>query len=290
MVFGSNNFSDIQLTDWPQREKSDALTVTVANVERVAPDLLEISVVAPELRDHQLVGPDEFFGLLMPGPGKDYVPLTTTRVSNLRAQLAALPDAVRPDLRWYTVRSLDRAAGTLSFLLVTHGVSDASDTDIGPALRWALRVAPGDTCGIYPANGLWFRREPKPGTSQLLVADPTAAPSVAAILEFLEQFHPAELAAADVVFAATTNDEFEPGLVERRQSRVRSLALVTAQQDRLLEAVVSELRSHERPESVWCCGERDLAAGVRRFAVQEWGIDPKNVTFSAFWIRGQARG
>lgn len=290
MSLDSSLFCSTELTDWPHREDAEVVTVRVCAVERCAAGLLEISVAAPELMEHRLVGPDEFFGLLIPQPGNTYVPVTREGAGNLRGHLAKLPEAERPDLRWYTVRRLDRSAGTLTFHLVTHGVIDPADPGIGPALRWALSVAPGDTCGICPANGLWFRRPTAVPVSQVLVADPTAAPSVAAILEFLANFHPRELRTTAVVLAATEPDSFELGLTERWAHRVGAFHVVIAPQGRLLDAVVGKLRALGGAGHVWCCGERAFAAGVRRFAVREWGMDPKDVTFSAFWILGQPRG
>lgn len=290
MLLDPSTFCTTELTDRPQRELAEIITVRVAKVEKVAPDLLEITVTAPALREHRLIGPDEFFGLLIPSPGREYAPVPRPTSGNLRSHLAQLSDAERPELRWYTVRHLDRRVGALAFQVVTHGVTDPADPAIGPALRWALGASPGDICGISPTNGLWCRHYAAGSGSQLLIADPTAAPSVVAVLEFLQSFHPDELRSTGVILAAPSLDSFEPGIGGKWASRLGVFHMVTAPQEELLVAVLDRLRTLNPAGYVWCCGERAFAAGVRRFSVSEWGMDPRDVTFSGFWIEGQARG
>jgi len=155
----------------PKPRTHRCFAVTVSEVADVAAHLRRITVQAPELRDYRPTGPDEYFGLVIPPAGKDLV-LPEPKGLNIRAELGAIPEESRPDLRWYTVRSHDPAAGRLLIDVVTHG-------DNGPGSAWALRTGPGDAVGLRTLTSAWRRTE----APQLLVADPSSAPALRAPVE-----------------------------------------------------------------------------------------------------------
>lgn len=54
----------------PKPRTHRCFAVTVSEVADVAAHLRRITVQAPELRDYRPTGPDEYFGLVIPRPGR----------------------------------------------------------------------------------------------------------------------------------------------------------------------------------------------------------------------------
>ena len=93
---------------------------------------------------------------------------------NVRASVAALPAADRPALRWYTIRDHDPVLGQVDIDIMTHG-------DSGPGSAWTCRARRGDPVGLRASGALYRGCEVR--GRQVLVADETSVPSVAAILD-----------------------------------------------------------------------------------------------------------
>ena len=132
-----------------------------------------VTCAAEGLRSFVPCGPDEYVGLLMPPVGRPLV-MPDPEPVNVRASVAALADADRPALRWYTIRDHDPVLGHVDIDIMTHG-------DSGPGSAWTCRARRGDPVGIR-ASGALYRGLEVSGR-QVLVADETAVPSVAAILD-----------------------------------------------------------------------------------------------------------
>src|SRR5699024_12788394 len=58
-----------------------------------------------------------------------------------------------------------------------------TDEQVGPGLRWCLSAQVGSEVGIWTAQGLWHRAN----SAQTLIADPSALPSLRAILEYTDR-------------------------------------------------------------------------------------------------------
>ena len=148
-------FADHQLLRAPHTQNHRLIPVTVHRVNYLTDTVLRIVVHAEELKSYALTGPDEFFGLLMPPPNQPFsspedFAARPIEGLNIRAAVAAMPHEVRPNLRWYTARHLDKDQGLLAFDVATHGVSaeDAHSTT-GPGLTWCLSARPGDPAGVW---------------------------------------------------------------------------------------------------------------------------------------------
>ena len=258
------------------RAASEQFRMRVAAVADLGAGMRRVTFEAPELADFSCVGPDEYFGLMMPPAGGALV-LPPPSSGNVRAAITRLPATDRPDLRWYTVRHHDRDHGRIDVDVVTHG-------DSGPGSAWTLRARPGDEVGFHCGGALW--RGGETTGRRLLVADETAVPSVAAIVDasggpatvrsgglevHLELADPAVLSAYDL----------GPVHVHRRERTPGSSVLP------VLRARVADLVD---VTYAWACGESDLAADVRRLLVREVGMDRRDVFFCGFWKVGQARG
>ena len=223
----------------------------------------------------QLSGPDEFFGLLMPPtPGAQLHLPDHDGGINTRASVAAMLEGQRPNVRWYAVRTLDSERGTLTFDVVTHGISSPDDEHIGPGLAWALSTHIGDDVALWICQGLWHRKQ----ASQTLIADPSAVPSLRAILEYTLTFAPEQLPEMHVTVLAESQHDLEPLLREHWEDKVGSLTVILRPATEFSGATLSYLRQLDeakhpatRASYVWVAGEGDLCKEVRRHAIDSWG-------------------
>jgi NADPH-dependent ferric siderophore reductase len=101
--------------------------------------------------------------------------------------------------RDYTIRTMDRAAGTISIDFVLHGHT--------PAPRWARAAQPGDTIEAKgPRGGTFLRAD---ADWHLLTGDETCIPAIAHILETMRADTKA------FVFIETTHESGEIALETR---------------------------------------------------------------------------
>ncbi len=255
-------------------------TVTLLDNQQLKPRLHRLTFTTDAFADFPLTGPDEYFGLVMPKPGRAFEPFDIDGV-NIRAAVAALPEDTRPDLRWYTIRKLDKDKKLIDVDVVTHG-------DSGPGSRWIRRARPGTTAGMFTCPALWT----PPTRSQLLVADASALPALRHILAYQRANAPAALELTDVVAVITADEEIEDGLVTQWGDALRSLTVVDAPKHTETGATLDTLRAlyHARaPYSVWVSGEGALTKAVRSLAVNSWGVAREDVVWVPFWFHGKAR-
>jgi NADPH-dependent ferric siderophore reductase len=258
------------------REDQPQFAMTVVAVADLGGGMRRVPFEAPELTDFTCCGPDEHVGLMMPRPGHALV-LPDPEPLNVRASIADLAENDRPDLRWYTIRAHDRVAGRIEVDIVTHG-------DSGPGSAWTVRAAPGDRVG-FRASGALYRGLEVAGR-QVLVADETAVPSVAAILEALGGPQAATERGVEVHVEVS-----DPAVLEQYDL---GLAHVHVRRGLPGSAVVPALDQHLAAGGApvayaWACGESDLAAGARRALVRH-GVDRRRIYFCGYWKLGQARG
>jgi len=309
----SEEFADHQLLRAPHPQNHRLIPVTVHSVDYLTDTLLRIVVHAEELKSYALSGPDEFFGLLMPPPNQPFsspedFAATPIEGLNIRAAVAAMPPEVRPNLRWYTVRYLDKTRGLLAFDVATHGLNaqptDASphaepstDTPTGPGISWCLSAQPGDPAGLWTCQGLWHREHRK----QLLVADPSSLPSVRAILEYLATLFPEQLADTHVIAVTSTDFDSEPHL-EVWRNTLGSLTKITAPSEGYAQAIAEHLanivvessrnQQHKllpEVDYVWVAGEGDFCKMVRSHAIKTWQLNKDNILWCPYWFVGKAR-
>ncbi|GIL36454.1 siderophore-interacting protein [Phycicoccus sp. DTK01] len=255
--------------DFPQ------YAATVAEVHDLGAGMRRLVCEAPGLRDFVPCGPDEYVGLLMPPAGAPLV-LPDPEPVNVRVTVAALPPAWRPALRWYTVREHDPVRGRVDIDVVTHG-------DSGPGSSWVSRARPGDAVGIRASGALY--RGFEAGGRQVLVADETAVPSVAAILDAWGGADDARDHGVEVhveVADPRVLDAYDLGDARVHVRRGRPGSAV-------LPALDAELARRPGPVAYgWACGEASLAAGARRVLVGH-GTDRRDVFFCAYWKLGRPR-
>jgi len=246
--------------------------MTLAARRPVSRNTERFTFTAPEFADFDPLAPDEFFALVIPVPGRALPELPLVD-DDIRAIVAALPDDIRPTVRWYTVRAHRPELSEIDVDIVLHG-------DSGPASRWATHAAIGDQVGFRESSAPYCAPE---SGRQLFVADETALPALAAILESSPEPLDAVVLAevpgeADIPKISTST----PIHWFHRGHDNPGTAVLAA----LPEAVGSQL-----PEFgyAWLCGESALATGARRWLVGA-GMDPEIIMFSGYWRLGQARG
>lgn len=249
-----------------ERQVYGQFPMTVRAVTDLAPHLRRITFHAPELADHRLNGPDEYFGLMMPPAGQTTVTLPSADRFNVRQAIRKLPEDQRPELRWYTIRAFRPADAEIDVDFVLHG-------DAGPGSRWASAAVPGHEVGFRAGTATYA---PAAAGPQLLVADETALPALSAILEANGT---ATHVYVEVPDAAYEQPVAAPVTWLHRGADAPGSHALRAVQDASLPTL----------GYAWLCGESALATGLRRHLVKERGVDRRRILFSGYWKVGQAR-
>lgn len=252
----------------PSRRRDDVVQFPMRVVRRadVVPGLRRITFAAPEFGDFALLGPDEYFGLLLPKDGVDLAFPDGDRL-NVRAAMNAMPEQRRPDLRWYTIRAHRHGEIDVDFVLAGHP---------GPGGRFAESAAEGDVVGFRAGASAYA----PPGTgTELLVGDETAIPAISSILES----RPGGGGTRVVIEVA------DPAVVAPIASTVEPVVLERGGRpgDRVIDLLTTE-----PPREVgfaWVCGEAGMVARVRKHLISACGVERRRILFSGYWKAGQAR-
>lgn len=182
------------------------------------------------------------------------------------------PGTDRPARRTYTVRAWDGAAHELTIDVVVHGEGLA-----GP---WARDARPGDEVLVAGPGGGYL---PDPDADwHLLIADESALPAVAVILERL----PATAVGVAVVEVAGPADEV--GLSAPASVQVRWVHRGgTPHGDRLVAAVTSLPFPPGVPQ-VFLHGEAGTVRTLRRHLLLDRGVPRERaVSVSGYWRLGR---
>lgn len=172
------------------------LTAVVRRVERLSPSFVRIRFGGSGFEHVGPEGPtlDQRIKLLIPAPGRP-APSALLHPEGWYAAWLALPEADRGHLRTYTARAVEGEGDdrhlVVDFVLHGHGPRVAAGAAAGPAGTWAADAAVGDEIGLLaPRRGqerAFGGIEFDPGTARrlVLVADETALPALASIVESL---------------------------------------------------------------------------------------------------------
>lgn len=249
--------------------------VTVTAVHELSAIMRRLTLSAPEVADYRPLGPDEFFGLVMPPEGHDLpdLPQDPDRATP-RGAFGHLPAEARPEVRWYTVRAHRPDVAEIDVDIVTHG-------DAGPGSSWVLRAEIGSVAGFQTGTSA-YRTEGAAGP-HIIAGDETALPAISSILEVLPEGVEAhvflEVPTIEAVPALPTPAGATITIVERDGGTPGSA---------LLPAV--EAADLPIPTASWVAGEQKAVAAVRRHVVGTLGAEKRSVYHCAYWILGRARG
>lgn len=275
----------------------------------LSPSLTRMVFAAPDVANMKTDGPDQRIKVFFPLPGQDAPQVP--QGEDWYARYRALPEGERPPMRTYTIRALRPEAGEVDIDFVLHG-------ETGPASRWATHARVGDRIGLLAPDAQvaessqGFEWKPPADVQRvLLVADDTALPAVAGILEdlarwphppqvqaFLEVAHDADvlpLAApvgAQLFWLAREGAAHGQLLQQAVQARVGPLGLRAAEQD-LAEIDIDQDILWEQANAqggglyAWVAGEAGAVMAIRRHLVKDCGIDKRAITFMGYWRQGK---
>lgn len=264
----------------------EVVRARVLGTARISPTFVRVTLGGDAVSTIRPMGFDHWFRMFFPTSGRRTFTLPSATDDRWWPEYQVIPDDERPVLRNYTFRRF-RAAGSGSFGDTAEiDVDFASHGDLGPASVWANNVTPGEEIGVLDEG---VRYVPDPGARwQLLVADESALPAVAGILEsvlsgdpeavvevFAEVPHPDDLAAQQL--ATGPNVRVHPVIRADAAARPGVLAV-----DAVRAATLPT-----GPACAYAAGESDLATGVRRHLVRDRGWDRSSVTFTGYWKCGE---
>ncbi len=292
--------------------------VQVSAVRRLSPSFVRITFTGPDLQHFGDPGFDQRIKLVLPAADRDG--FEGVPMDRGWAGLHELPQDVRPAVRTYTTRGVRPEDREVDIDLVLHG-------DGGPASRFATSAAPGDVVALLGPDarfdgdpgGLEFHAPV--GVPVLLVADETAVPAVARILEQLAPDATGE-AVLEVPHADDRLDlvrpvgvrltwsprgDGEPGSL-LRGGVVDALARtwphliggLGAGSEVELEPLVDDVL-WEVPEAepgageagdlyAWMAGEAGAITTLRRYLVRDLGVPREKVAFMGYWKQGRSMG
>lgn len=252
--------------------------VRVVRAVSVTPHLRRVSVAGEQLARFPFAGPDQRVKLLLPQAGQDEPQLDG--VSTI-PEILALPDAVRPIMRTYTVRRHRPDACEIDIDFALHA---EHPEQMGPASAWAAVARPGDRVALYgpaasydpPADTAW----------QLVAGDESALPAITAILEHL----PADSRGHVLIEIPDDADRQPLDLPSGVEVRWLSRAGRPAAHSTLLADAVRDLPLPDEPGYVWLAGESGVVTGLRRHLVADRGLPRERITFTGYWRHGRAEG
>ncbi|WP_312739003.1 siderophore-interacting protein [Stenotrophomonas sp.] len=278
----------------------------------LSPSLHRLVFTGADVARMKTEGPDQRIKVFFPLPGQDAPDVPSGE--DWYAHYRALADDQRPPMRTYTLRQLRAAQGEVDVDFVLHG-------ETGPASRWATHARPGDRvvllapdaeCAESSEGWEW---KPPAGVGQvLLVADETALPAVAGILEELAaQVDPPRVLAllevageggaialkepptAELMWLPRGQAAYGQALVQAVQARLTASSVVAG--EALDEVDVDAQILWEQSDAgvagpfyAWVAGEAGAVMAIRRHLVRDCGLDRRALTFMGYWRQGRVLG
>lgn len=278
----------------------------------ISPSLTRLVFTGADIEQMTTRAADQRIKLFFPAP--DGSPSELPLHGNWQAARRALPESKRPAMRTYTIRALHPQNGELEVDFVLHGVN-------GPASAWATHARTGDRLQILAPNLAFagdpggYEWNPPAGVRNiLLVGDETALPAIAGILETLAgQDDPPQVEAYVEVplqqdclalrcNASTTlhwlpRDQHQPIQGQAMVHAVTQLATLPARRPpadtRLEEVDIDQQILWERASAshqsfyAWVAGESAAVMQIRRFLINEQGLDRNALTLMGYWRAGR---
>ena len=302
--------------------------ITLARRTQVSASLVRFTFTGPEVGQMATYAPDQRVKLFFPEGDGSLDPLfeiAKLDEHDWYGAYRALPDAQRPAARTYTIRALRPEQAEVDVEFVLHG-------DNGPASRWAMRARPGDrltmTAPAANAEGpkLGYEWKPPKGVRRILIiADETALPAAAGILETLDDL-PLK-PKVEALFEVPRSDDVQPlpqaaklnwlardvePSCDHGELLMRALRDIDLQQeitalggnpstvtngseDEQSEDENASLWEPATPDDsapfyAWIAAETKVAMKLRRYLVNECGLPKQYVTSMGYWRQGKANG
>ncbi|HCI3597552.1 siderophore-interacting protein [Pseudomonas aeruginosa] len=283
--------------------------------EQLSPALTRFVFGGPEVAEMKTLAADQRIKILFPDASGQ--PPSLPGGSEWYQAYRSVEPARRPPMRTYTIRALRAEQEEVDVEFVLHGEN-------GPASAWATHARIGDRLQLAAPNRQYgddpggYEWKPPAGVRHiLLIADETALPAVAGILEelageaeppvveaFLEVPGEADILDLPAIPGARLHwlPRHQAGIHSRNGERM----IEAARQARLPEREVAGGAAQEledidideeilwelaSPESgsfyAWVAGESAAVMAIRRYLVQERGIDKRHLTLMGYWRLGK---
>ena len=234
------------------RHEAKRRRLEVARVDRLAPTMVRVVLRGDELQGFTSLGFD------------DHVKLFFSSVPE-----GQLPE---PAMRDFTPRRYDAGGGELWIDFYLH--------EAGPAASWAAQVAPGQELVVGGPRGSSILSLEGIDV-HVLVGDETALPAIARRLDEL----PPEVRA--IVVLDTEKEAQAYPLASQAQIEVaRAPSGDPATQ---AERIIATLRGVQIPTEscfTWVAAESHVARAIRRYLMDERGIDTRWIKAAGYWRRG----
>ncbi|EPK6864451.1 siderophore-interacting protein, partial [Pseudomonas aeruginosa] len=282
--------------------------------EQLSPALTRFVFGGPEVAEMKTLAADQRIKIFFPDASGQ--PPSLPGGSEWYQAYRSVEPARRPPMRTYTIRALRAEQEEVDVEFVLHGEN-------GPASAWATHARIGDRLQLAAPNRQYgddpggYEWKPPAGVRHiLLIADETALPAVAGILEelageaeppvveaFLEVPGEADILDLPAIPGARLHwlPRHQAGIHSRNGERM----IEAARQARLPEREVAGGAAQEledidideeilwelaSPESgsfyAWVAGESAAVMAIRRYLVQERGIDKRHLTLMGYWRLG----
>ncbi|HFS0970587.1 TPA: siderophore-interacting protein [Pseudomonas aeruginosa] len=283
--------------------------------EQLSPALTRFVFGGPEVAEMKTLAADQRIKIFFPDASGQ--PPSLPGGSEWYQAYRSVEPARRPPMRSYTIRALRAEQEEVDVEFVLHGEN-------GPASAWATHARIGDRLQLAAPNRQYgddpggYEWKPPAGVRHiLLIADETALPAVAGILEelageaeppvveaFLEVPGEADILDLPAIPGARLHwlPRHQAGIHSRNGERM----IEAARQARLPEREVAGGAAQEledididedilwelaSPESgsfyAWVAGESAAVMAIRRYLVQERGIDKRHLTLMGYWRLGK---
>ncbi|WP_129592648.1 siderophore-interacting protein [Pseudomonas aeruginosa] len=283
--------------------------------EQLSPALTRFVFGGPEVAEMKTLAADQRIKIFFPDASGQ--PPGLPGGSEWYQAYRSVEPARRPPMRTYTIRALRAEQEEVDVEFVLHGEN-------GPASAWATHARIGDRLQLAAPNRQYgddpggYEWKPPAGVRHiLLIADETALPAVAGILEelageaeppvveaFLEVPGEADILDLPAIPGARLHwlPRHQAGIHSRNGERM----IEAARQARLPEREVAGGAAQEledidideeilwelaSPESgsfyAWVAGESAAVMAIRRYLVQERGIDKRHLTLMGYWRLGK---
>jgi NADPH-dependent ferric siderophore reductase len=230
--------------------------LTVANVERLTPQMQRIRFTSPELHDFSSMAPDDHIKLFLPMSAEQNGGMAGVCV------------------RDYTPRLFDVEQCTLTVDFALHVA--------GPATTWARSARVGDTLEIGGPRGSnvvaddfdWY----------LLIGDETALPAIGRRVEELRPDVP-------VTTVVVVSDHAERQTFATRSTWTAcwvSRERPPIEDDALLRAALSDHTFPAGDGYIWIAAEARTARSLRSYMIDTRGHPKAWIKAAGYWVRGEA--
>ncbi len=274
----------------------------------LSPHLSRLTFEGPQVRQMATLAPDQRIKIFFPDPqGR---PPAMAITPDWYARYKKQDVETRPPMRTYTIRALRAQDGEVDVDFVLHG-------ETGPASTWATRAQPGERLQIMAPNAAFegdgggYEWKPPQGLKNLLlIADETALPAVAGILEELAALpHPPqtqlfiEIPDQDDEIPLAAWPELTVEWLPRKLGAPGALMIAAAQRAAVPTATraAPALADVDVDEAIlwdvsapgdagfygWVAGEAAAVIAIRRLLITERKVDKASLNLMGYWREGR---